>query len=216
MELKKIYPFFISIIACVLFGWGVIYISLSGKADEIVESSVKERALKAQVALSKSLFKEIKSKHSNNKKEQSDQALLTESEYRLKYEKLIEQLSLSQNEIAKKIDLIELEHQNLINLARQSGIKISAVESLSPSMAFYLSSYLDIDIERLSDDDLNKIKMSSEHWNYIRTFLNSNDFKILLSKNRVDQHLINPERLKLTYQSNDNIREKNRLNQLSR
>ena len=59
MELKKIYPFFISIIACVLFGWGVIYISLSGKADEIVESSVKERALKAQVALSKSLFKEI-------------------------------------------------------------------------------------------------------------------------------------------------------------
>ncbi len=216
MELKKIYPFFISIIACVLFGWGVIYISLSGKADEIVESSVKERALKAQVALSKSLFKEIKSKHSNNKKEQSDQALLTESEYRLKYEKLIEQLSLSQNEIAKKIDLIELEHQNLINLARQSGIKISAVESLSPSMAFYLSSYLDIDIERLSDDDLNKIKMSSEHWNYIRTFLKSNDFKILLSKNRVDQHLINPERLKLTYQSNDNIREKNRLNQLSR
>lgn len=216
MELKKIYPFFISIIACVLFGWGVIYISLSGKADEIVESSVKERALKAQVALSKSLFKEIKSKQSNIKKEQSDQALLTESEYRLKYEKLIEQLSLSQNEIAKKIDLIELEHQNLINLARQSRIKISAVESLSPSMAFYLSSYLDIDIERLSDDDLNKIKMSSEHWNYIRTFLNSNDFKILLSKNRVDQHLINPERLKLTYQSNDNIREKNRLNQLSR
>ena len=216
MEIKKSYPFIISITGCLIFGWGVLYVSLSEKTDEIVESSVKERALKAQVAMSNSLFKEIKSQQNTDDKKQRNQSLLSESEFRSKYENLIEQLSLSQNEIAEKIDLIELEHQNLINLARQSGIKISAVESLSPSMAFYLSNYLDIDIERLSEDDLNKIEMSSEHWNYIRTFLNSNDFKILLSKNRINQNLINPERLKLTYQSNDNIREQNRLNQVSR
>lgn len=211
MELKKITTFTLAFFSCLLIGYGILYISMSENLVDSASKSIKEKALKSQVAMSQSLFKQIKKEAKDKSKNLiKSEVLLTKSQYKEKMERLMSQLSLEQEEVAKRIDLLEFEHQDLINLARRSKIKIKPIELISPSMRYYLGNYLDISSTRMNDEDLKSLKLSAEDWSYIRSFVKSKDFKALLSENRLSQNLVNPHRLKLTYQTNDNI--KNRRN----
>lgn len=99
-------------------------------------------------------------------------------------------LSLSQVELAQNLETFESDINKKLGTMRIKGIKIPRLLRINLRQRIAISYYIGIEPSNVSILDLQTAKISTQEWSRITSFAASNDFKLLLSKNRLTPHSI--------------------------
>lgn len=216
MRKEQLFKFGISLVVLILVSYSLVYlfatpikkdlesVALKSKEEKL---SIKMQAQKAKASLSK--FEIRQENNANQMPTPSEKAFVSKMDSsafeRLK-KNYLEKLSGSQQEYAQIYDEVNKDFEKLKKISQQKSFKLSKLDSLQPPVRYYLATFLDIKGEDLVEQDLDRVNFTDEDWYYISRFTQHNDFKLLLSQNRVSKSEFHPERLKSLYQTNADIR----------
>jgi hypothetical protein len=135
---------------------------------------------------------QVKKDTINKEKKLLKSPLLKESYYK--------NFSLGATELGKSLELLENEHEILLQNMRKEGVKIDAVTSLKPRLNIAITLYLGLSLGELTSDDVQKLKLSNREWYVLKTFSESKDFAIMLKRDSLTSEFLQIENLTNYYQ----------------
>ncbi|MAX66961.1 MAG: hypothetical protein CME66_08495 [Halobacteriovoraceae bacterium] len=108
-------------------------------------------------------------------------------------------LQQNQRHIFNNLSKIRRQHNKLIQKMKENDMQVGKVLRMDPLMALALSYYLDLDISELKDSDIDNIVLSNQQWYQLKTFVESNDFQIMLKRETLTHEFIQLENLEMAY-----------------
>ncbi len=108
-------------------------------------------------------------------------------------------LQQNQRHIFNNLSKIRRQHNQLIKKMKDNDMQVGKVLRMDPLMALALSYYLDLDISELKDSDIDNIVLSNQQWYQLKTFVESNDFQIMLKRETLTHEFIQLENLEMAY-----------------
>lgn len=125
------------------------------------------------------------------KKEEMKSPLLKESYYK--------NFNRQPNEIGDNLELLEKEHEVLLQNMRKEGFKIDRITNLKPRLAIAITYHLNLPLGELTEQDLDTLKLSNREWYIIKTFSESKDFALMLKRNSLTSDFIQLDNLTKYY-----------------
>ena len=125
--------------------------------------------------------------------------------FQFKREKYYSELDCSQEELAARLDALNDDYHHMIDFAYQNEIQVEEIDYLSPELIFYLAFYSNKKPSDFGITDLNQINFTQEDWKYVKRFVYSKDFKILLYQNQLSMETSGPQELRELYMTNEDI-----------
>lgn len=190
--------FFITIVLSSLLG---LYYSIRDEKgpeqnDQEVYSTL-ESARKAHIptgAIPTSLLfaSDVKTQKKQNTNRENLKSLLLKKSYYRNFTK-------GAIEIGNSIELLEKEHEILLQNMRREGIKIDPVTNLRPRLAIAITYHLNLSLGELTLQDLDSLELSSREWYIIKTFSESKDFVLMLKRNSLTNDFVQLDNLKQYY-----------------
>lgn len=116
-----------------------------------------------------------------------------------------DKLSLPQEQLAYHLENLEIEHSQILKDLELSGHTHSEVMQLNLRYRIVLAFFLDINPGELTDQLKNRKEINSEQKFYLKKLSQSNDFKLLLEKNRLSPEYVQLENLKKLYATDEEI-----------
>jgi hypothetical protein len=216
MGKEQLFKFGIPLVVLTLVSYSLIYLFATPIKKDLesaeFKSQEKKSSIKIQAQKTKASLAKLEIRQENNHNQMptpSEEASVSKIDARA-FEKLkksyLEKLSGSQQEYAQILDEVNKEFEKLKKISQTNSFKLSKLDSLQPSVRYYLATFLDIKGKDLVEQDLDRVNFTDENWYYISRFTQHNDFKLLLGQNRVSKDEFHPVRLKSLYQTNADIR----------
>lgn len=170
------------------------------KKSEVIKKtfSTNELAKKAHIESSSVISSKIllASELKQNKNFNNDEKVSTLKE---DYEK---NFLMPLPKIASQLNLIEKQHKELMNKMLRDGQKIDPVTRLRPRLAITLTLYLNLQMGSLKQHNIEEINLTSKEWYILKTFSESNDFKIMLKRDTLNSDFLQIDNLVNYYASN--------------
>lgn len=133
-------------------------------------------------------------------KESSKQKDKTLLKSHLLKESYYKNYTLGAAEVGKSLELLENEHELLLQNMRKEGVKIDVVTSLKPRLNIAITLYLGLTLGELTSDDVQSLKLSNRDWYVLKTFSESKDFALMLKRNSLTSEFLQIDNLTNYYQ----------------
>lgn len=116
---------------------------------------------------------------------------------------ITKKLTLPQADIAKELDQLENNHKELIQYIHTNHLTINRIDEYGPKLKLMLSFYFEINPENLSMNTIEDANLDSKTLYLLKTFSESKDFIILLSRSEMSPDFAEPNYLSITYDGID-------------
>lgn len=100
------------------------------------------------------------------------------------------ELKVDQPKLAEKLEVLDKKVKTKLSEMRNKGIRIPRILRIGVRQRVAVSHYIGIDPSTISIHDLESANLSTYEWARITNFSSSNDFEILLRKNRLSEKTI--------------------------
>lgn len=108
---------------------------------------------------------------------------------------IAKKLTLPQTDIAKELDQLENDHKELIQYIHTNQLTINRIDEYGPKLKLMLSFYFDINPENLTINTIEEANLDSKTLYLLKTFSESKDFIILLSRSEMSSEFAEPNYL---------------------